>query len=1066
MQVSVLGPVEVIRDGRPVAVGGARVRALLTRLALAGGRPVTSGELIEAVWGAVDSGDPANALQSLVSRLRRTLGDPGAVVQVPGGYRLDVRPADVDLHRFDTLVASGRTDLREGRFDAAEAKLGQALELWRGPALADLPDALEAAALEETRSATAEDRLEAEIRRGRAGEAAAQLESVVAATPLRERATALLMDALVADGRGAEALAAYERTRQVLADELGADPGRALCERHVRILRTDPPSPVEPSPRQRTNLHTALTSFVGREVDLAAVSARVQASRLVTLVGPGGAGKTRLAAEIGRASTAQFGDGVWMVELAAVIDPSDVIGAVIGTLGVREAALFDPRLAAIRANAGTAGTATTDTATIDATADGQRGARARLCDALVDRELLLILDNCEHVLDEVAELVDYLLVRCPNLRILTTSRESLAVPGESLYPVPPLGHDADGAAVQLFLDRARAIRPSVADDLTAIDEICRRLDGLPLAIELAAARTRGLTVRQIADRLNDRFRLLSGGNRVAVARHRTLRAVVEWSWDLLTDDERWLLEHLSVFAGGVTVDSADAVWSAAGRSGDTGDLLATLVDKSLMQLATGSQPRYRLLETIREFGTDRLADGGELVSALNEHAAHFRDWAVRVEPLIRTSEQLVWIDRLADERDNLFAAIQHLVDVGDGDGAVELTAALAWFWTVRGEHGVASAWLGLALDVPGGHPSFERALAGVLRTLNIGVWTGRGNGFSIDTDALSSYDDPDRQPLAVVMRTVALIFAGDAADTDAYVAGMLERTAGWPQATLHMMRALLAENNGDVALTRTSLAVALPAFRRLGERFGLASCLELQSRLAVLDGDLSQAVDALDQAARTTRELGAYDDAGQAMCWRAGVHLRRDDRELARADLDAAELDFARTSSKFGPVLVDSVRARLELVAGDVDAARARITRARTQVEHGKIGPPQALAMVLSTAAEIELVAGYTPVGATLVAETVDTAIASLDLPIVAMAAVLAAQLNWLHEDGARAAELLGVADRLRGSPDPTNPAVAQLELDLGRALGEGEVTRLRARGRVLGKDEALARLRDSARPR
>ena len=1047
MQVSVLGPVEVIRDGSLVAVGGARVRALLTRLAVAGGRPVTSADLIGSVWGHADSDDPANALQSLVSRLRRALGAPGAVVQVPGGYRLDVRPADVDVHRFEALVAAGRADLREGRFDDAEAKLAEALTLWRGPALADLPDALDASALEEARTATMEDRLEAEIRRGRAGEAATQLESLVAATPLRERTTALLMDALVADGRGAEALAAYERTRLVLADELGADPGTALTDRHLRILRAVPTEPAEPAPPQRTNLRTALTSFVGREADLSTVAERLHANRLVTLVGPGGAGKTRLAAELGRSSIDRFRDGVWMIELAAVTDPGDVIGAAIGALGVREAALFDPRAAMTRA-----------------AINGQRSPLARLSDALTERELLLILDNCEHVLDAVAELADHLLTRCPSLRILTTSRESLAVPGESLFPVPPLGHESDGAAVRLFLDRAQAIRPSVINDLAAIDEICRRLDGLPLAIELAAARTRGLTVRQIADRLNDRFRLLSGGNRVAVARHRTLRAVVEWSWDLLTDDERWLLEHLSVFAGGVSVDSADAVWSAAGRRGDTVDLLATLVDKSLMQLAGGSQPRYRLLETIREFGTDRLADRGELAAALAQHASHFRDWAVRVEPLVRTSEQLVWIDRLADERDNLFAAIQHLVDIGEGDGAVELAGALAWFWTVRGEHGVAATWLGHALDVPGGHPSYERALASGLRTLNSGVWTGGGNNLSIDTDALSGHDDPDVHPLAVVMRAVGMIFAPTDQDTDAYLTGMLARTAGWPQATLHMMRSLLAENNGDVALMRESLGAALPAFRQLGERFGLSSCLELQARIAVLDGDLDQAIDALGQAARTTRELGAFDDAGQAMCWRAGVHLRRDDRALARADLDAAELDFAHTSSGFSTVVVDSVRARLDLAEGDIEAARSRISRARSHLNESTIMPPQAMAMIVSTAAEIELSSGYTPLGAQLVAEAIDTAITSLDLPVIALAAVLAAQLNCHRGDGPRGAELLGVGDRLRGSPDPTNPTVTQLERDLRTSLGDNEFARLHACGYALPRADAFARLLDSAR--
>ena len=452
-------------------------------------------------------------------------------------------------------------------------------------------------------------------------------------------------------------------------------------------------------------------------------------------------------------------------------------------------------------------------------------------------------------------------------------------------------------------------------------------------------------------------------------------------------------------------------------------------------------------------------------AALVQHATHFRDWAVQVEPLVRTSEQLLWIDRLADERDNLFAAIQHLVDTGDGDGAVELAGALAWFWTVRGEHGVAATWLGHALDVPGGHPSFERALASALRTLNSGVWIGGGDNLSIDTDALSAYDDPDLHPLAVVMRAVGMIFSPTEQDTDAYLTGMLARTAGWPQATLHMMRALLAENNGDVPLMRASLDAALPAFRRLGERFGLASCLELRARIAVLDGDLDDAIDALEQAAQTTRQLGAYDDAGQAMCWRAGVHLRRDDRELARADLDAADVDFARTSSSFGNVVVDCVRARLELAEGDVDAARTRITeRPHPRGLDQAHVPRRRSPWSWPRAAEIELSSGYSPLGAQLVAEAVEIAVASMDLPVVALATVLAAQLNWQRGDAARAAELLGVADRLRGAPDPTNPTVTQLERDLSTVLDVDEFARLRACGYDLARDEALARVLDSVR--
>jgi predicted ATPase/DNA-binding SARP family transcriptional activator len=1037
VQVGVLGPVEVSRDGSLVPIAGARMRALLTRLALGRGRAVPAGELIDAVWGAAESDDPANALQSLVSRLRRALGDPASVVPTPGGYRLAVDADDVDVHRFETLSRTGRSDLRAGRYDDAATALTQALSLWRGTALADLPDDPGAGALDDARQATLEDRLEADIGRGLGAEASAELEAAVAAAPMRERAVGLLMDALVAQGRDADALTVYERTRAVLADELGADPGAALSERHLRILRSERPPAAEPK-QARTNLRAALTTFVGRETDMAAVAERLGEHRLVTLVGPGGAGKTRLAGEVGAAVTDRFRDGVWLVELAGVTDPDDVVGAAVGTLGVREAALFDSR----------------------STGGARRGPLNQLHDALNDRDLLLILDNCEHVLDAVAELVEYLLTRIPGLRILTTSRESLALPGESLYPVPPLGHSSDGAAVALFLDRARAIRSAPVDDLSAVEEICRRLDGLPLAIELAAARTRGLTVRQIADRLNDRFRLLSGGNRVAVARHRTLRAVVEWSWSLLTADEQWLLEQLSVFAGGASVESADAIWVAAGRAGDTVDLLAALVDKSLLQLVNASTARYRMLETIREFGVDRLAERDELAVARARHAEHFRLWAVSIEPLTRTAEQLVWIARLNDERDNIFAAIQHLVDTRAADDAVSLAMAMGWCWTMRGEHAVAVTWLGEALSVPGGTDSAERTVACALRTMNAGIWTPGGDDPSMDIEGLTPYADPERNPMAVVMLAVGLVFGNGYAAADKYLADMIERTEDWPQATLLMVRAMLAENDGNLALSRQSLNRALAAFQTLGERFGLASCLELHARLAVLDGDLTGTLATLDQAAAITRELGAYEDAGAAMCWRADAQLRLHDPAAARADLVRGEADFARVGSVFGAVLTDAVRGQILRYDGELALARTTIARARQRVSTEiRTTPPQALAMLLIAAAEVEVADRQLDDGLPLATEAARTAIATRDLPIVSQTVVLWATISWQRGDPALAAELLGVSDGLRGAPDPTHPEVINLERNLLGALGAPELTRLREQGRSLPRDDALARL-------
>jgi hypothetical protein len=521
-----------------------------------------------------------------------------------------------------------------------------------------------------------------------------------------------------------------------------------------------------------------------------------------------------------------------------------------------------------------------------------------------------------------------------------------------------------------------------------------------------------------------------------------------------------------VFAGGVTVQSADAIWTGAGRSGDTLDLLAALVDKSLVQLVAGSEPRYRLLETIREFGVDRLAARGELAAARDVHARHFRRWAMRVEPLIRTSEQLIWIRRLGDERDNLFGAIQHLVDTGDGDAAVQLSVALSWFWTMRGEHAVASTWLGVTLDVPGGTESVERAIATALRTLNIGAWFGDTAELASNVEALAAYDDPVRYPLVVVMRAVGMVFGDDSARADAYITDMLERTQGWPQATLHMVRALSTENDGDVDGTRACLAAALPAFRELGERFGLANCLGLHARIATLDGDLDGARTALLQAASIARELGAWEDAGQSMCFGALIEVRLGRVVEAGAALRVAETDFARTGSFFGAVFLDCAYATLDRLSGDLDRGRARIAQARGRLAaESRTFPPQITAMLVIGAADIELTAGDVDLGAALADEAVDLAITSQDSPMIAAAAVLAAKLSWQRGRGALAAELLGASDGLRGAPDPTHPDVVPLERDLRAELGDDEFTQLRERGRRLRRADALARLHSAGQP-
>ncbi|MEV4294414.1 ATP-binding protein [Microbispora rosea] len=497
MSFAVLGPLDVRRDGRPIEVGGQRLRALLTLLLLDAGRTVSVDALVAGVWDDRPPSGVGNALQALVSRLRATAGR-GLVVGGPSGYRLAVAPDQVDLHRFARLASEGAAALAADEPGRAAGVLREALGLWRGAPLTDLPNA------------------EVEVAR-------------------------------------VEALAAYEEARSLFADRLGADPSPALAELHLAMLRGEPCGQATPPPNvtptrparvkqglaradqgfagvdrgvagveqeqappravRRGNLRARLTSFVGRDDDVGRIGALLAADRLVTLLGPGGAGKTRLAVESAEAIAARVPGGVWLVELAPVEDGAEVVQAALTALGLRDAGLVPVRAA-------------------PAMPGGESGPMARLVAALVARDTLIVLDNCEHVVKPAAVLADRLLAECPGLRILATSREPLGITGERLWPVGPLGADH---AVRLFAERAAAVRPGYLVDVErdAVERVCRELDGMPLAIELAAARLRTLSAAQIAERLCDRFRLLTGGSRTVMPRHRTLRAVVEWSWDLL-----------------------------------------------------------------------------------------------------------------------------------------------------------------------------------------------------------------------------------------------------------------------------------------------------------------------------------------------------------------------------------------------------------------------------------------------------------------------------------------------------------------------------------------------------
>ncbi|MFB7606105.1 BTAD domain-containing putative transcriptional regulator [Streptomyces gardneri] len=715
MRYSLLGPTLArTPDGADVTVGGPRVRALLTVLALRAGRTVPVPDLVDEVWyGDEPPADAVAALQALVGRLRRALGRT-AVISADGGYRLDARPEDIDAHRFERLAAEGVAALSDGDAVRSAALLDEALGLWRGPALADLPDReAEATRWEARRLDARRARLGAALALGEAAAALPELTALSAAHPLDEPLQALRIRALRDTGRAAEALAAYESVRRALANRLGTDPSPALRALHAELLAPAPPArTAETEPPVRGNLRARLTSFVGRDEDIAALQESLRTARLVTLLGPGGAGKTRLSQEAAERGAEAWPDGVWVAELAAVTDPEAVPEAVLAAVGARETVLRGAGAEELRGGGDPLG---------------------RLVEHCAGRRMLLLLDNCEHLVAAAAELAETLLARCPGLRVLTTSREPLGVPGEELRPLGPL---PTGMALRLLGERGAAARPGFGteEDPEAAAEIVRRLDGLPLAIELAAARLRMLTLGQIADRLDDRFRLLTSGARTVLPRQQTLRAVVDWSWDLLDEPERAVLRRLSVFTGGNDLEAAEAVCAGPGPAGagagaDAGppaeagspavlgaptvlaapvvldasavlDVLGSLVDKSLVVSAPGDTGmRYRLLETVAEYAGERLDEAGERAATERRHLTYYRELARRTDPDLRGSGQVVAIARFGTEYGNLRTALRRAVAARDEDEALVLVHSLLWYWQMRDLRTDALHWARAAAEL-------------------------------------------------------------------------------------------------------------------------------------------------------------------------------------------------------------------------------------------------------------------------------------------------------------------------------------------------------------------------------
>ncbi|HEY6745626.1 MAG TPA: BTAD domain-containing putative transcriptional regulator [Mycobacteriales bacterium] len=1059
MRAAILGALLVTDDaGRPVEVGGARLRALLTRLALDPGRAVGVDALVEDLWGDTPPADRLNALQSLVSRLRRAL--PGAPVESgPTGYQLALGPDRVDALEFERLADAGRQALATEPATARRL-LTEALALWRGPALADAAGSpwADAAAdrLTERRLAATEDRIDAELELGGHATVLPELAALVHDHPLRERIRGQHVRALYAAGRQADALAAYEDVRRLLADELGVDPSPALQQIHLRVLRAAPEP--QPAAAPRTNVPAQLTSFVGRDADLAGVTGQLDRHRLVTLVGPGGAGKTRLAGETAVRVLGGFPDGAWLAELAPVTGGAEVPQAVLAAIGLAEARPGD--------QPGQPAPAQTDPMT-------------RLVDLLADRCALIVLDNCEHLIEAAARVAAELLARCPRLRILATSREPLGITGEALAPVAPLGlppADATPAealrhpAVTLLADRAAAVRPGfrVDDETVApVVEICRRLDGMPLAIELAAARMRSLPVTEVAARLDDRFRLLTGGSRTALPRHQTLRAVVAWSWDLLPPAEAALADRVAVFPGGITPGAAEAVCAGGPvAAADVADLLAALADKSLLQQVPGLEPRYRMLETLREFGTERLAATGDVAAVKRAHARHFLALAEEADLHLRGPEQLDWLARLNADRDNLLAALRFAVDTGDADTAIRLGADLAWYWTLRSEHSTAATWLTAVADLPGDAPPDARAVCMVLGVISSAAGLHDFSGMADRLAAAHALDvgGPwSEHPMLSLLEPIAAMLTGQEDHAFFLLENLPEPADPWSRATRFFLAAMLYENSGRFDDYRDSLKRALEAYRDVGERWGLSNTLAALGTLRLADGDVEGSLAAYGEAHQLMREITATADASFTRTRLAVAYARGGDLTRARAELASAHDEAERAGSVIGLVTADLGLADLAREGGDLAEARRLADQALAAARGIGGGLPQLTATVLALEAALDADDGETDRARARLHEAVTLPGADRDMPVIGGAALSAAYVELRAGEFERSARLFGAALALRGTEERGSPQVQQLRRELTAALGTETLHRLYDEGAALPREQAMDLLRGNA---
>ncbi|GAB3390868.1 BTAD domain-containing putative transcriptional regulator [Humibacter soli] len=871
-RVGVLGPIVVESpSGEAVEPGGATAKALIAALVLARG-PLSVRGIVDDLWQDNPPRNEKAALQTLVSRVRATAAD-GLIVSTPGGYSLGIATDHTDLGAATAERDAARAALERGDSQGADARASAGLALWRGEAGVDLGESELAerlgSAAAELRSSLTVLRAHARVTTGDTFGALSDLGPLIEASPLDEDLELLRLRAIAAGGRRNDAIREFGEFRERMRDELGTDPSADLVAFNAELLRA-PDVDAPPSRTVRIGLRTAPNELVGRERDLDAVEAIMRASRLTTILGAGGLGKTRLAQELAARATERM-PGVVVVELASVRAGDDVPLALASTLGIREytgtrLSLSDP---AVRVDV-----------------------RGRILAALSERPTLLVMDNCEHLIDAAAEWIADILASTVDVRVLATSRSPLMISAEQVYQLEPLaslaGDDTHpGPAVTLFMERARAARPSVVLPVDAIERLCERLDGLPLAIELAAARVRTMSVEEIERRIVNRFVLLRGGDRAAPERHRTLLAVIDWSWNLLTDSEQRTLRRLSPFVDGFGADAAEAVAGADDTEAD----LEGLVNQSLLTAAESrltGRVRYRMLETVREFGDQRLHEAGEQ----DDVAARIRAWAdaagLTALDLTYGPDQLETFHRVEEEQDNLVSAMRDAIAVRDAATAASVYAALGMHWTLRGAHSEVLGFAPAVLDLIGRMEPDERHIDSAMVSLAL------IGGTSLVSDTYSGIRalvrvrklrerSTPRHPQLDAMVSVLLTMPDLAAATT--TVERLRRSDDPAIASFaNLISAQLAENAGEVDEGLRFASVAYTKAELAQDAWTVGTAAQAMAQFHSERGDAAEALEWAERARPNLSALSASED------------LRQLDWLKAISEVSLGRLDSARTT--------------------------------------------------------------------------------------------------------------------------------------------------------------------------